>query len=115
MRQFYFKFLLVRVGHKIHVTPKHLNLLGRVARLMLKVDLNQKLQEYIPLKLNEVIQKPSNKSAMICEEFQDFFQPGLSCMKDCELEIKLKNNAVPVIEKPRTVPFAIMQDLDQAL
>jgi hypothetical protein len=42
------------------------------------------------------------------------FQPGLGLLTDFELEVKFKPEAKPVFCKPRTVPFAIQEDLAQA-
>ena len=47
----------------------------------------------------------------LCDEFPDVFQPELGCLKDFELEVKFKADAVPVFYKARPVPFALRDDL----
>ncbi|KFD47710.1 hypothetical protein M513_11388 [Trichuris suis] len=50
----------------------------------------------------------------LCSNFPDLFKPELGCLKDFELEISFKTDAKPIFCKPRTVPFAILEDLNQA-
>ena len=50
----------------------------------------------------------------LCKKFPDLFKPELGCLKDYELEVALRPNAKPVFCKPRTVPFAILEDLKAA-
>jgi len=50
----------------------------------------------------------------LCEDFPDLFKRELVCLKDFALEIKFKPNAKPVFRKPRQVPFAMLDDLNQA-
>ena len=38
----------------------------------------------------------------------------LGCLKDLELEVNIKSDAKPIFCKPRTVPFALLEDLNQA-
>ena len=47
----------------------------------------------------------------LCDEFPDLFKPELGCLKDFELEVKFKTDAVPVFHKARPVPFALRDDL----
>ena len=47
----------------------------------------------------------------LCDEFLDLFKPELGCLKDFELEVKFKADAVPVFHKARPVPFALRDDL----
>ena len=47
-------------------------------------------------------------------EFPDLFKPELGCPKDFQLEVKFKPEAKPVFCKPRVVPFALLEDLNQA-
>ena len=47
----------------------------------------------------------------LCDEFPDLFKPELGCLKDFELEVKFKADAVPVFHKARPVPFALRDDL----
>ena len=50
----------------------------------------------------------------LCEQFTDLFKPELGCLKDVELEVQFKLDFKPVFCKPRTVPFALLEDLNQA-
>uniref|UniRef100_A0A5S6QRA0 RNA-directed DNA polymerase n=1 Tax=Trichuris muris TaxID=70415 RepID=A0A5S6QRA0_TRIMR len=50
----------------------------------------------------------------LCNQFSDLFKPELDCLKDFELEVSFKPDAKPIFCKPRTVPFAILEDLNQA-
>ena len=63
------------------------------------------------LKPDEKLQKECRK---LCEEFPDVFKPELGKLKDFELEVKFKAEAKPMFCKPRTVPFALKEDLAQA-
>ena len=47
-----------------------------------------------------------------CQEFPDSSKPELGCLKDFELEVKFKPEARLIFCKPRTVPLAILEDLD---
>ena len=50
----------------------------------------------------------------LCTEFPELFKPELGCLKDFQLEVKFKPDAKPVFCKPRVVPFALLEDLNQA-
>ena len=50
----------------------------------------------------------------ICKEFPDLWKPELGCLKDYNLEVKFKPDVTPRFCKPRTVPFAVQEDLNQA-
>ena len=51
----------------------------------------------------------------ICKEFPDLWKPELGCLKDYSLEVKFKPDVTPPqFCKPRTVPFAVQEDLNQA-
>ena len=50
----------------------------------------------------------------ICKEFPDLWKPELGCLKDYSLEVKFKPDVRPRFCKPRTVPFAVQKDLNQA-
>ena len=52
----------------------------------------------------------------ICKEFPDLWKPELGCLKDYSLEVKFKPDVTPPPRfcKPRTVPFAVQEDLNQA-
>ena len=51
----------------------------------------------------------------LCTEFLDLFKSELGCLKDFQLEVKFKPEAKPVFCKPRVVPFALLEDLNQAI
>ena len=42
------------------------------------------------------------------------FKPELGCMKDSELEVKFKPEARPIFCRPRLVPLAILEVLNDA-
>ena len=42
-----------------------------------------------------------------CDEFTDQFKPELGCLKDFELEVNFKADAVPAFHKARPVLFAL--------
>ena len=50
----------------------------------------------------------------VCTEFPSLFTPELGCLKDYELEVAFKPDTQPVFCKPRTVPFAVLEDLKTA-
>ena len=50
----------------------------------------------------------------ICKEFQDLWKLELGCLKDYTLEVKFKPDVNPRFCKPRTVPFAVQEDFNQA-
>ena len=50
----------------------------------------------------------------ICKEFPDLWKQELGRLKDYQREVKFKPDVTPQFCKPRTVPFAIQEDLNQA-
>ena len=50
----------------------------------------------------------------ICKEFPDLWKEELGRLKDYQLEVKFKPDVTPRFCKPRTVPFAVQEDLNQA-
>ncbi|XP_062521210.1 uncharacterized protein K02A2.6-like [Corticium candelabrum] len=50
----------------------------------------------------------------LTQEFPDLWKNELGCLKDFQLEVKFKSDAKPVFCKPRTVPFALLDDLSLA-
>ena len=50
----------------------------------------------------------------LCKEFPDLFKDELGCLKDFELEVAFKPDATHVFHKPRTVPYALQEDLNAA-
>ena len=47
----------------------------------------------------------------LCDEFPDLFKRELGCLKDFELEVKFKADAVLYFHKVRPVPFGLRDDL----
>ena len=50
----------------------------------------------------------------ICKEFPELWKQELGRLKDYQLEVKFKPDVTPRFCKPRTVPFAVQEDLNQA-
>ena len=50
----------------------------------------------------------------VCQEFPEIFKPEMGCITDLELEVKFKSDAQPRFCKPRPVPFAVQDELNQA-
>ena len=50
----------------------------------------------------------------ICKEFSDLWKQELGRLKNYQLEVKFKPDVTPRFCKPRTVPFAVQEDLNQA-
>ena len=46
------------------------------------------------------------------DQLSKLFKPELGCLKDVELEVQFKSDFKPVFYKPRTVPFALLEDLN---
>jgi len=47
----------------------------------------------------------------LCEQFPEFFEPEIGCLKDFELEVNFKPDAKPSFCKPRGVFIALQEDL----
>ena len=50
----------------------------------------------------------------LCKEFSELFKPELGCLLGVQLEVAFKPEARPIFCKPRSVPFAMQEDLAQA-
>ena len=50
----------------------------------------------------------------LCTEFSELFKPELGCLRGVQLEIEFKPDARPIFCKPRSVPFAMQEELAQA-
>ena len=48
------------------------------------------------------------------KNFPELFKTELGRLKDAEVEVAFKPNANPIFCKPRTVPYAILEDLNAA-
>ena len=101
-----------------------LNLLGRDAIVKLGVDIlallgilsaDKQFNDEAVLSISSqpdlVLQQACEQ---LCMEFPDLFKPELGCLKDFQLEVKFMPDAKPVFCKPRVVPFALLEDLNQA-
>lgn len=51
----------------------------------------------------------------LCSEFQEIFEPGFGCLKNFESNIKFKEDAALTFRKLCTVPFAILEDVNEVL
>ena len=100
-----------------------LNLLGRGAIKQLGISVDNLMQKNIigsstvcraVFEDLEPDRKLQNECRKLCEEFPDVFKPELGKLKDFDLEVKFKAEAKPTFCKPRTVPFALQEDLVQA-
>ncbi|ELU01161.1 hypothetical protein CAPTEDRAFT_187986, partial [Capitella teleta] len=97
----------------LNVEVPWLNLLGREAIQKLKLSVDNFLQQSV----NTVFEQLSGDKGLqeeckrICDQFPDIFKPEFGILKDIKLEVQFKEHAQPVFCKPRTVLFAIQQDL----
>ena len=101
-----------------------LNLLGRIAIKMLRISVDEALaatpitQDGRPVKAVFDKLEPDKKlqeaCKKLCDEFPDLWKDELGCLKDFELEMKFKPDAIPVFKKPRPVPIAVQEDLAAA-
>ena len=41
----------------------------------------------------------------LCEKYKEIFKPSIGCLKNFEVSIAIKPNAVPVYKKARPVPY----------
>ena len=116
----------IQVKHiMLNVSPlAHLNLLGRTAIHDLGIDVCALLREpgkdtysddvHSILKVGKFEPTLLKACQQLCAGFPDLFKSELGCLKDYELEIAFKPGAKPVFCKPRTVPYAILGDLNMA-
>ena len=58
--------------------------------------------------------KLRNDCKKLCEDFPELWKPGLGCLKDVELEVEFKKDAMPVFCKESSIPRAIQDDLEKA-
>lgn len=108
------------------VTKHQLNLLGLTALRKLKVNVDPLLHAAdngtatTNGQVNAIMSEQQDAEALqkacqeLCKDFSDLFEPELGCLKDFELEINFKPDTKPTFCKPRTVPLALMDDLNQA-
>ena len=117
----------VTLAFTVTYVPK-LNLLGRDAIVKLGVNVSallgvsstpgkgtiQNLQSITDTKEPKPDEELQQACRKLCGEFTELFKPELGCLKDFQLEIKFKAESNPTFCKPRPVPFAILDDLNQA-
>ena len=93
-----------------------LNLIGRNSIQEFEINVNKLLREanvkHVFVTSTSEITKECKR---LCSEFEEIFAPDLACLKNFELDIKFKEGATPIFKKPRTVPFAILDDVNDAL
>ena len=107
------------LGFNVTELPE-LNIIGRSAIKQPGISVDYLMQQNIPsssticravfddLKPDGKLQKECRK---LFEEFPGVFKPELGKLKDFELEVKFKAEANPMFCKPKTVPFALQEDL----
>lgn len=105
--------------HYVISEVPNLNLLGRGAIKMLGISIDEMLNKQTTPKALRVTEEEVDLSLQqacqqLCLEFPDLFKDELGCLKDYELEVNFKPEAKPAFHKPRTVPFAIQDELNLA-
>ena len=94
-----------------------LNLLGRSAIKQLGISVDKVLSSaepcYTVFKHLKADTRLREQCRSLCDEFPDLWKPDLGCLKDVELEVKFKPKSCPIFRKPRRVPFAMEDDLDE--
>ena len=98
-----------------------LNLLGRTAIKTLDISVDNLL---FSSQVNAIsisgeakpnLQWLQKKCEKLCQQCGDVFKQELKVLRDYELEIEFKPDAKPVFKKPRSVLFAMLEDLSHAL
>ena len=109
-----------------NVTKSHqLNLLGRTSIASLDINVRKLIQEagvntccedlgLLAIAEDSLDMALQRARQQLCTEDPKLFEPEMGCLKDAELDIRFKPEAQPSFCKPRTVPFAIMEDLHNA-
>jgi hypothetical protein len=114
----------IRPQLKFIVTPvPNLNLIGRDAICALGISVDALLNispetnpgsvkaVFDDLKPDTSLQKACEQ---LCQEFPDLFKQELGCLKDFELNVQFKDGVQPIYVKPRTVAYAVEEDLNLA-
>jgi hypothetical protein len=95
-------------------TVPDLNLLGRVAIQKLRISIDDKLNQRVSTISEDLPDLTLQKDCKeLCSTFPDIFKEELGCLKDYQLEINFKSTAKPVFCRPRPVPYALLEDLNQ--
>ena len=108
---------------KFLVVKRPVNLLGRGGIVLLKVDITSIMlsrrtaarvfnSESVAFVNTEANLQSACKQ--LCDEFPELFKDELGCLKDFKLHVRFRDNTQPIFVKPRTVPFAMTDDLNQA-
>ena len=105
-------------------TIPHLNLLGTDSIVTLGISVDSMMNKSLWNDMKETVHQVSNyvehdmtlQSAdeQMCQNFPDVFKPEHGCVKDFELDIRIKNDTRPIFCKPRPVPVALQNELAQA-
>ena len=100
------------VNLKVVVTNvPQLNLLSRQAMVELGLtDLTKHFMQHMESPVGS-LQKACKQ---LCQDFPDYLKPELGRLKDFELDVKFKPGASPIFCKPRPVPLAVLEDLNDA-
>ena len=92
----------------------HLNILGRSGIQNLRISLDKHLLVNSVLDVQTDYKQLESQCKEVAKEFPSLFEPGLGCLKDFELEVKFKPDFQERYCRPRSVPFALVQDLEEA-
>jgi len=101
-----------------------LNLLGRDAIKAMRISLDDLLFSEASLaktdhrllaipRSDRVDRQLQQACRELCTESSELFKPELGCLRGVQLEIAFKPDAKPIF-KPRSVPFAMQEELAQA-
>ncbi|KII74191.1 hypothetical protein RF11_00565 [Thelohanellus kitauei] len=101
---------------KFIITKHHnLNLLGLRTLKTLKISIDTLLNSKIS-RLNSVKNTTwQTKCKELCQEFESLWEPELGCVKDVEIEKKVKENLKPLHCKPRPVAYTLKEDVKKQL
>ena len=90
------------------------SLFGRNWLRHIRLDWNLLLQHQHP-KVCSVNIVSSITIQQLCDKYSDLFKPELGCLKDFEVSLCVKPDAVPVYKRARSVPYQIRPLLDEEL
>ena len=99
---------------------QHLDIIGRTAICDLEINILSLLKGTSSTAVNVIEKNDQPEGELreacrkLCKEFPDLFKKELGCLKDFELEVAFKPDATPIFHKPRTVPYALLEDLNAA-
>jgi len=101
-----------------------LNLLGRDAIRAMRISLDDLLfseatfdktdHQLLAIPRSDRVDRHLQQACRdLCTEFSELFKPELVCLRGVQLEAEFKPDARPIL-KPRSVPFAMQEELAQA-